>query len=472
MAWVVIPNVPNWEYNNAPEDPGVDSPYRALWLKQTNGIRTKTHLDHSDLIYTDVRMVGDTTDATRGEMSKSWCDAQGSEDNIETDMILVFRTTGANQEVRVGAARYYDGGWVDYDASIDWGDGTTTSVTGDIVDNAGLVHTFASAGDHTVRVSGPSFPNVNFSPGSQTHGTYTGGNTEAQTDKLIHVLNLGDIGHRKLYGAFKRTRRLQSFTAGHTDLSNCSSLRSFFEYRPWNTNPPQLTVDLSGMDLSVLIGTKRMSNFFHRVGGNTIINMTNINTTGVLGMEHMFSTMDGGNSPEVTTIDVRPLNTSSVTNMSAMFYNNPSLHTIVGIEDMDVSSNQFFSEMFGQNNTTGGAMTSLDLSSWDWSSAKFYSYMFSGSFNLTDIIGIENINVTNLLNTSSLGLLTGGSSSVTLPTSRYDQLLINLAAQTKNQSTQTAHFGSSKYTAGGAAEAARTSLINNDGYAISDGGAV
>ena len=475
MAWVVIPNVPNWEYNNAPEDPGVDSPYRALWLKQTNGIRTKTHLGHSDLVYTDVRMVGDTTDATRGEMNKSWCDAQGSEDNIETDMILVFRTTGANQEVRVGAARYYDGGYVDYDASIDWGDGTTTSVTGDIVDNAGLVHTFASAGDHTVRVSGPSFHNVNFSPGSQSHGTYTGGNTEAQTDKLIHVLNLGDIGHRKLYGAFKRTRRLQSFTAGHTDLSNCSSLRSFFEYRPWNTNPPQLTVDLSGMDLSVLIGTKRMSNFFHRVGGNTIINMTNINTTGVLGMEHMFSTMDGGNSPEVTTIDVRPLNTSSVTNMSGMFYDNPTLHTIVGIEDMDVSSNQWFSSMFGQsgNTHTGGAMTSLDLSSWDWSSAKYYSYMFNRSSSLTDIIGIENINVTNLYNTSSLSRILGyGSSSVTLPTSRYDQLLINLAAQTKNQSTQTAHFGSSKYTAGGAAEAARTSLINNDGYAISDGGAV
>ena len=471
MAWVVIPNVPNWEYNNAPEDPGVDSPYRALWLKQTNGIRTKTHLGHSDLVYTDVRMVGDTTDATRGEMSKSWCDAQGSEDNIETDMILVFRTTGANQEVRVGAARYYDGGYVDYDASIDWGDGTTTSVTGDIVNNAGLVHTFASAGDHTVRVSGPSFHNVNFSPGSQSHGTYTGGNTEAQTDKLIHVLNLGDIGHRKLYGAFKRTRRLQSFTTGHTDLSNCSSLTSFLEHRTWNTTPSQLTVDLSGMDLSVLINTKGMNNFFKKVGGNTIINMTNINTTGVLGMVHMFSQV----GYQVTTIDVRPLNTSSVTNMSGMFYDNPTLHTIVGIEDMDVSSNQWFSSMFGQsgNTHTGGAMTSLDLSSWDWSSAKYYSYMFNRSSSLTDIIGIENINVTNLLNTSSLTQFLGyGSSGVTLPTSRYDQLLINLAAQTKNQSTQTAHFGSSKYTAGGAAEAARTSLINNDGYSISDGGAV
>tara|TARA_R110000765_G_scaffold14403_8_gene42260 strand:- start:188 stop:787 length:600 start_codon:yes stop_codon:yes gene_type:complete len=199
--------------------------------------------------------------------------------------------------------------------------------------------------------------------------------------------------------------------------------------------------------------------------------MTNINTTGVLGMVHMFSQV----GYQVTTIDVRPLNTSSVTNMSGMFYDNPTLHTIVGIEDMDVSSNQWFSSMFGQsgNTHTGGAMTSLDLSSWDWSSAKYYSYMFNRSSSLTDIIGIENINVTNLLNTSSLTQFLGyGSSGVTLPTSRYDQLLINLAAQTKNQSTQTAHFGSSKYTAGGAAEAARTSLINNDGYAISDGGAV
>ncbi len=40
MAWVAIPNNPDWEYNNNPTDPGVGSPHRALWLKQTNGIRT------------------------------------------------------------------------------------------------------------------------------------------------------------------------------------------------------------------------------------------------------------------------------------------------------------------------------------------------------------------------------------------------------------------------------------------------
>ena len=94
--------------------------------------------------------------------------------------------------------------------------------------------------------------------------------------------------------------------------------------------------------------------------------------------------------------------------------------------------------------------------------------MFNNVVSLTDIIGIENINVTALSSTSALSNFLNG---VTLPTSRYDQLLINLAAQTKNQASQTAHFGSSQYTAGGAAEAARTSLINNDGYTITDGGA-
>jgi len=34
------------------------------------------------------------------------------------------------------------------------------------------------------------------------------------------------------------------------------------------------------------------------------------------------------------------------------------------------------------------------------------------------------------------------------------------------------HFGDAKYTAGGAVEAARTSLVDNDLWIITDGGAV
>lgn len=69
MAWVTITNNPTWEYDNAPADPGVGSPYRPLWLKQTNGIRT--FQGHE--VYTKVRQVGTTVD-TMGEMSKTYWD--------------------------------------------------------------------------------------------------------------------------------------------------------------------------------------------------------------------------------------------------------------------------------------------------------------------------------------------------------------------------------------------------------------
>lgn len=72
MAFVVIPNNPNWEYDNAPADPGAGSPLRPLWLKQTNGVRN----DRGHEVYTKVRKVGDGPDADRGEMSKTYWDSR------------------------------------------------------------------------------------------------------------------------------------------------------------------------------------------------------------------------------------------------------------------------------------------------------------------------------------------------------------------------------------------------------------
>ena len=470
MAWVTIPNNPNWEYDNNPTDPGVGSPHRALWLTQTDGVRTFGSGAGAHEVYVKVRKVGETADTSRGELSKSFWDARGDEDDIETDMILVFRTTASNQQVRVGAATYsvYTDGWqqIDYDASIDWGDGTTSSVTGSPANNAGLLHTFASAGDHTVRVSGPSFHKVNFNPGPAN--SLRGGNTEAQTDRLISVLNFGDVGHKDLRFAFYRTRQMTNFTLGHTDLSNCDHMGGFFQYRTWNmnNNTKPLTVDLTNLDMSGFDTSNtqnQVSKFFYNSAVNmNTLNLTGINTASITRMGAMFWSVKGQNW---TTIDVRPLNTSSATRFSLMFGQNETLTTITGIEDFDVSSATHFTNMFRETGLTG----SLDISSWDFSSAVYYASMFYSCDSLTDIIGIENINVTNL---SGLGSLNHFLTDVTLPTSRYDQLLINLAAQTKNRSSQIAHFGNSKYTAGGAAEAARTSLISNDGYTITDGGAV
>ena len=473
MAWVAIPNNPDWEYNNDPTDPGATNALRRQWVLSSNGVRQQKD---GTQVYVQVRRVGDTANTNKGELSKSFWDARGTEDDIETDMILVFRTATANEEVRVGAATYYIGSGTDnYDGSIDWGDGTTTTVTGSPVNNAGLVHTFASSGDHTVRVSGPGFHKVNFTPGSAN--STRGGNTEAQTDKLIRVLNLGDIGHKNLRKAFNRTRQLLSFTLGHTNLSNCVGAGDLLANRAWNMNDAAVaaTVDLSGFDASAFATHSNatndsMSSMFEASAVNmNTLNLSGINTTGVISTQSMFKNITNNSSNvanelNLTTLDVRDLDTSSVIVFSSMFASNPTVTTITGVENMDTSSGKYFYSMFYQMGLTG----SLNLSSWDWSSALAYGNMFNGTSNLTDIIGIENINVTALANTSALSNFITG---ITLPTSRYDQLLINLAAQTKNQASQTAHFGNSQYTAGGAAEAARTSLISNDGYTITDGGA-
>lgn len=73
MAFVAIPNDSNWEYDNAPADPGIGSPLRDLWLLQTNGIRTDSG---GHKVYVSCRKVGETIE--RGELSKTYIDSRPS----------------------------------------------------------------------------------------------------------------------------------------------------------------------------------------------------------------------------------------------------------------------------------------------------------------------------------------------------------------------------------------------------------
>jgi len=71
MAFVAIPNNDQYEYDNAPPDPGANHPMRPLWQKQTNGIRTE--FGHS--VYTRCRRVG-SGNVDHGEISKTYWDAR------------------------------------------------------------------------------------------------------------------------------------------------------------------------------------------------------------------------------------------------------------------------------------------------------------------------------------------------------------------------------------------------------------
>jgi len=138
------------------------------------------------------------------------------------------------------------------------------------------------------------------------------------------------------------------------------------------------------------------------------------------------------NCSSLTSLDVSGFDTSSVTNMSYMFYNCSSL-------------------------------TSLDVSGFDTSSVTAMTSMFQSCTSLTDVIGVENFDIEGLNDLASFMF------GVTLPTSRYDALLVNWDAQEPFDG-MSPHFGNSKYTASSAAAAARANLILNDGWSIVDGG--
>jgi hypothetical protein len=103
-----------------------------------------------------------------------------------------------------------------------------------------------------------------------------------------------------------------------------------------------------------------------------------------------------------------------------------------------------------------------DLSNWDVSGVTFFGSCFRNCFDLDQSFASWDMtSATNVLNMFS---------GCTLSTANYDATLIGWAAQSLN-SGLSINFGSSRYTAGGAAEAARDTLINTYGWAIVDGGA-
>jgi len=159
-------------------------------------------------------------------------------------------------------------------------------------------------------------------------------------------------------------------------------------------------------------------------------------------------------------------NVSNVTNMYRMFdsardFNNGGSDSI---RNWNVSSVTDMLLMFGRGSFSGDQPTLFNQPIGDWNTGLVLNMASMFSKNTAFDQDLSNWDINQVTNfTGTFASLAGFS------TANYDALLIAWDAQGAMSYSGTVNFGGSKYTAGGAAEAARTSLISKWGGII-DGG--
>ena len=342
-----------------------------------------------------------------------------------------------------------------FDAEIDWGDGSVSTVTA--YNSANLTHTYATSGDHLILITG-SFPNIYFNNGGDKL-------------KVVSVENLGTVGWVNLETSFNGCANMASFTSGTTDTSSATSMKQMF-----NNCSNLTTLDVSSFDTSSVTNMRSM---FYNCSSLTELDCSSFDTSSVTDFNFMFyncsslteldcSSFETSSNPSVnsmfenctslTALDVS--NFSSVSTLQRTFKNCRSL-TSLDCSSFNTSSVGNMKETFRSCGSNGTHL--INVSGWDTSSVTTMYYMFANMNTLTDVIGIEDFNIESVTSTNFF------IAHSTLPTSRYDALLVNFDAQDPIDG-KTWNFGGSKYTAGSAAATARANLISTDNLVIQDGG--
>ena len=262
-----------------------------------------------------------------------------------TAFITTWRTTTPSESITL----YTDGGATvsDFDAIIDWGDGTVEQITGDDPDPS---HSYTTAGDYEVRISG-TFPHLDLTDNADLF-TYGNNPGYAQNSaKLIGLKQWGNIAWESMENMFYQTPNLVSYTATDApDVSLASSMEGMFAFTG-------LTMaDLSGWDVSTI------TNF-----ANMFTNATSFNGD-VSGW----------------TFSSAPYSVANGLNFTGMF-NLASSFTGTGVAGWNVGNADSLAVMFAD-----AAAFDADLSGWNISNVK-------DMFLMADGAGLSSSNYTTML---------------------------------------------------------------------------
>ena len=391
--------------------------------------------------------------------------------------------------VRVGDADYGDGNLTfcipfTYtklsNVSIDWGDGN--SQEGEYgTDSNGIDHTYGSAGDYTITI-------IPLSGGSFLGFDFENSNMYQDRDKLIDISDWGAYEFKN-DGAFQTCTKL--------DISA--------------QNAPKISTDDMG---KTFLGCSSLT----AIGKGWKLGITSSNATGVTDISNMFQNCYKFNSNEVCKWDV-----SNVTDMDYTFNNAREFNQDIGawstgkvtefryflsgcrnfnqdLSNWNTAEAVYMNDMFSgcekfRNGGTGKANfgSAIELKSnplrrdgdkWNLVKCQTTNNMFKDCYEFNS--DITNWNTPALLLASSMfhncttfrqsvalfnvaSLLTAHAmfSGVTLPEAVYNGLLIAWNGQSVQNNV---NFGGGNSEATGSGDTARTALINDHSWNITDGG--
>jgi hypothetical protein len=333
-----------------------------------------------------------------------------------------------------------------FSGTIDWGDSSTSALS-----YANRAHTYTSAGTYTITISGTTLQGWAFQ-------------------------NAGD-------------------KAKITEISNWG----LFEFTDIRTFQGCLNMNITATDVPTISTTNFTSNFYGCDGISTLQDWSGWDMSGVTNYQTCFAENDAFNGNLDNWVHSGTTNVTKMFNNATQFSGNLDTWDVSGVTtwtEFARGAIAFNGDVSGW--TPSGAMTNAFLgcssfagngcSTWDTSGVTSLFATFSQCVNFSDNIASWNVsNCTNMTSTfrncdafnrdlsswdiNQVSAFANFMTDATgLETALYDALLIAWDAQGTMSYSGTVNFGGSKYTSGGAADAARTSLISKWGGII-DGGA-
>jgi surface protein len=314
-------------------------------------------------------------------------------------------------------------------ATVDWGDGTVNTVTAYNDPNA--LHTYASTGTYNISINGTL--NGWSCLQAPVHSN--------DSRKITNISNWGiyDVTES---GAFANAINMNG-TATDYPATSGGTLESMFQNCSlWNC--PMDHWDVSGV-------TNMANLFFSANAFNQPLNSWDVSN--VTNMGNMFRTT-------TTNAFNQPLNNWDVSNVTEMIQMFAFANSFNGdITSWQLTSNPRIQAMF-----QGASAFNQPIVNWDIDGISSAAFLFKSASSFDQNLGNWIIR--------TIFSFDWFDSSSGLSTANYDSTLIGWSGQANIPAGKTANFGTSQYTLGGAAEAARTSLINTNGWTIIDGGGV